>query len=253
MKTLISVVAGATMLTVGCATVPDDAPQELHSAKSSIDAAKEADADDFVPKTIDAAEDKLDNAVSLFKDSKDEDTENPAGKLDDSKKEAVTAKAMADNALALTADVKGWDGTDLSAWAALKNPPASPEQPIVTNTPQELPELTKTVAFFETNQADVDQALAPELDTLVQLLKQNDGIYVSLIGYADRRGSADHNEELSASRAENVAAYLRRQGIAEARIKVEAKGATAATAPAGNEAHLQLDRRVDAELGNVAH
>lgn len=55
---------------VACATVPKDAPDELHAAQSSIENAKAAQADGVAPKTMRAATKALANAVDAYKDAR---------------------------------------------------------------------------------------------------------------------------------------------------------------------------------------
>lgn len=70
MKTLITLVALATMLflIVGCA----DPPQQLmDEAKSALDAAKNAEADRYVPDLYNAAKKMLDDALALVEKEKE--------------------------------------------------------------------------------------------------------------------------------------------------------------------------------------
>jgi outer membrane protein OmpA-like peptidoglycan-associated protein len=67
-------------------------------------------------------------------------------------------------------------------------------------------------------------------------------------GFADPRGAADYNDELSMRRAEAVAAALACGGIGRERLIVEAHGAGESKSPAGDLDAYALDRRVTVRL-----
>lgn len=247
---------GALTLSTACATVPKDAPVELHNAKASIDRANKGGAEAIVPKTMKQADKRLDNAVATYKKSVKGDGDQEL--LSDAKKEALAATKMADNAAALNADVRTWDGGDLDAYASLKNKETVTTARNEENTTQydndvaaaPILNLTQPIAFFSTAQSDLTSATMAQL---VAALKNSPDLHVTLIGYADRRGTKQFNEELSKSRAENVANYLASQGIARDRINVQAVGAEKAIAQPNDQAALQLDRKVEVEFRSLAH
>lgn len=71
-------------------------------------------------------------------------------------------------------------------------------------------------------------------------------------GYADSRGSEEHNQELSKRRAERVRSWLIEHGVEPERLVVAARGATAPVeAGAGEAAHTQ-NRRVVFRVLEVA-
>jgi len=70
-------------------------------------------------------------------------------------------------------------------------------------------------------------------------------------GFADPRGAAAYNEELSQRRAEAVAAALVCGGMARERLIVEAHGADESTSAAGDLDAYALDRRVTVRLERV--
>ena len=67
-------------------------------------------------------------------------------------------------------------------------------------------------------------------------------------GFADPRGSAAHNDELSKQRAEAVAAALECGGIGPERLIIEAHGASESDSVAGDLDAFALDRRVTVRL-----
>jgi peptidoglycan-associated lipoprotein len=68
-----------------------------------------------------------------------------------------------------------------------------------------------------------------------------------LVGHADPRGPSEYNVTLGMSRADSVASYLQRQGVAASQTETTSRGAMDATG--SNEASWAQDRRVDVMLG----
>lgn len=252
---------GAVTFAAGCATVPKDAPEELHSAHAAIEKANHEGADEIVPKTMKQADRNLKDAVTAYKESQKGDGDT--AQLDVAKRSANAAHKMADNAAALNADIRSWDGGDLEAYNSLKNGAsnvADTDSGLSDTLAAQAPAMptdmgmTQSVAFFPTSESDVSAAASPALDKLAAALKSNSSLNVTLIGYADRRGTEEFNDSLSQSRAENVADYLASQGIDRGRINVQAVGSKqASVADVEDEAALQLDRRVDVEFRAMAH
>jgi outer membrane protein OmpA-like peptidoglycan-associated protein len=254
--------ASAVVLSLGgCVTVPKDAPAELHDAQAAIDKAKADDADGTAPKTIKRAENELDGAVSLFKESKKSDVDDPDVLKSDASKQALKAKNEAEQALALHNDVKKWD-QDISIYTAMRNDAnqktalekrlhAANEMAQNQGVSEDF--LLRTpVVFFKTDSSKLMDNNDAAVKQLATLLKNQPDLQVELIGYADYRGPESYNEALSERRASHVANRLEDMGIASSRIKVEYKGATAA-ARVQDAGRLQLDRRVDARVMGVAH
>jgi len=71
-------------------------------------------------------------------------------------------------------------------------------------------------------------------------------------GFADPRGPADYNDELSKRRAEAVAAALACGGIARERLIVEAHGASESRSASGDLDGYALERRVTVRLERPA-
>jgi peptidoglycan-associated lipoprotein len=71
---------------------------------------------------------------------------------------------------------------------------------------------------------------------------------LALIGRADPRGTDEYNLALGSRRAESVASYLERLGVASAKISDTTRGALDATGR--DEAGWRLDRRVDLRLAD---
>jgi peptidoglycan-associated lipoprotein len=71
---------------------------------------------------------------------------------------------------------------------------------------------------------------------------------ICVAGYADPRGSAAYNDELSLRRAANVAAVLTSAGVPRERILIEAHGKSEAANADGDLDVYALERRVTVRL-----
>lgn len=78
--------------------------------------------------------------------------------------------------------------------------------------PRQIADEARTV-YFAFNQTSLMESERRKLDSLAGVLKSRDDIRgVSIVGYADRIGTASYNERLSESRAKVVEKYLRERG-----------------------------------------
>lgn len=80
--------------------------------------------------------------------------------------------------------------------------------------------------LFKTNEAVLSTSARDTLQFIGKLLKQNKPVVLEIDGYADSRGNADHNMELSVERARACADYLLAMGIDSSRILTKGYGDT---------------------------
>ncbi|MEO5928463.1 MAG: OmpA family protein [Candidatus Kapaibacterium sp.] len=79
--------------------------------------------------------------------------------------------------------------------------------------------------FFDYNTATLDNASRPELDRIIDLMKEHGALKMQVNGHTDNVGSSDFNYKLSVKRAEAVRDYLiTNGGIDSARISVKGFG-----------------------------
>ena len=78
--------------------------------------------------------------------------------------------------------------------------------------------------LFRTDEDQLGVTTDSKLRELAASLSAMPDIYIQLDGYADERGDADYNQQLSARRAEHVRDILMSNGIAESRINLAAHG-----------------------------
>ncbi len=105
--------------------------------------------------------------------------------------------------------------------------------------------VIKGVIHFGTNTAEIKPDGQQLLDEVADVLVKNPGVrHVRVEGHTDNRGDANHNLELSKSRAAAVVAYLVKEGIAPARLESEGYGASQPLVPNLTAANRAKNRRV---------
>jgi OOP family OmpA-OmpF porin len=120
----------------------------------------------------------------------------------------------------------------------------------------QIPDEERT-AYFQFDRSELMNSEKDKLSTLASTLKEMDDITgVSIVGYADRIGSEEYNENLSKKRAKVVEGYLKAHGylnttIAKTRWLGESVPVTECATGLGRAALitcLQKDRRVTVEI-----
>ncbi|MGF1532969.1 MAG: OmpA family protein [Bernardetiaceae bacterium] len=99
--------------------------------------------------------------------------------------------------------------------------------------------------FFQQSKADLLPQSTPELKRLYQLLKENPGLRIKIIGHTDNVGNPFKNRVLSFERANKVRDYLTQAGIATNRIQTEGKGGDEPLNDNSTETLRQQNRRVE--------
>lgn len=107
----------------------------------------------------------------------------------------------------------------------------------------EAPQAPLHVVFFTEDSAALDEAAQGVVAQVARAAQAQPGAPVQVLGFADPDGGRAYNQALSAARAENVAAALRAQGIAPARIRVAPRG------PVPFEMMPLESRRVEIRIG----
>lgn len=78
--------------------------------------------------------------------------------------------------------------------------------------------------YYESNSYELTQQSKEELDRVVIVLKDNEGLLVELGAHTDSKGSDEFNMMLSEYRAKSVYNYLTSKGIASGRLKFKGYG-----------------------------
>jgi outer membrane protein OmpA-like peptidoglycan-associated protein len=107
--------------------------------------------------------------------------------------------------------------------------------------------VQNSVAYFDTNKTELDPYYKASIKEVAGLLEQDPNLIVTVSGYADPRGSSEHNKHLSEERAEVVARALQENGVAKDRVRLVAMGSNAAHFKK-EPGKFQLERRVDATV-----
>jgi outer membrane protein OmpA-like peptidoglycan-associated protein len=102
--------------------------------------------------------------------------------------------------------------------------------------------------FFVAGLPELRSESYPELDRLVSILKENNGIHIQLEGHTDAKGNADALLKLSQERVDAVKSYLVKNGIGTERISGQGFGATRPVAPSDTEENSKLNRRVEFKI-----
>jgi outer membrane protein OmpA-like peptidoglycan-associated protein len=107
-----------------------------------------------------------------------------------------------------------------------------------------LEEALEVQVYFDTEQSTLDEDTDQRLAQVARLIGELDGVEVVIEGYADSRGEAIYNEQLSAARAMSVRDTLMRAGVPMDRITVHAVGETQAKATETDTDALAFERKV---------
>ncbi len=83
---------------------------------------------------------------------------------------------------------------------------------------------TRLLIFFDFDKSDLKDESIPELERIVEFLKDNPNIKIQIEGHTDDVGSDDYNNKLSLDRANSVKNYLVNAGIDASRIKTVGYG-----------------------------
>jgi outer membrane protein OmpA-like peptidoglycan-associated protein len=102
--------------------------------------------------------------------------------------------------------------------------------------------------LFKTNQSQLSPTGVKRLQSLGGFLATNPGIVIRLDGYADPRGNADYNRELSQQRLAAVEEVLHSQGVDQHRIDSLNHGASQSTAVTGDVDAYAFERKVTLQL-----
>lgn len=102
--------------------------------------------------------------------------------------------------------------------------------------------------FFDEYSDVLKEESKPELNRLVSLMKDNNGMSIEISGHTDAVGSDQENQLLSEKRANAVKKYLIEKGIKENRLFSIGYGETQPVADNNNDIDRQLNRRVEFKI-----
>jgi outer membrane protein OmpA-like peptidoglycan-associated protein len=102
--------------------------------------------------------------------------------------------------------------------------------------------------FFVQSKPELKPESYPELDRLVEIMRENPTLEIQLEGHTDNLGRSDANLLLSEKRVQAVKDYLVKKGIQGSRIAGKGYGGSRPVAPSDSEANRQLNRRVEFKI-----
>ena len=97
--------------------------------------------------------------------------------------------------------------------------------------------------YFDTDKYKLRPESITRLNEISQILTANVGINISIEGHCDSRNTDEYNMVLGQNRAEAAFNYLKKQGIAEARMTTVSYGERRPAAPNDSPENMQLNRR----------
>lgn len=117
----------------------------------------------------------------------------------------------------------------------------------------QLSDAIETDVMFKTDDASINSLQRPALRRIGALAAAlPPGARVRIDGYADPRGPASFNDDLSVQRAESVALALEKAGCPLDRLVIEGHGATREPGPREDLDAYAFDRRVTVRLEGAA-
>ncbi len=102
--------------------------------------------------------------------------------------------------------------------------------------------------FFDFDKSLLKAESGPELDRMVELLKEKPTMEIEIAGHTDNIGTDKYNMALSERRSKTVVAYLIRQGISKKRLKAKYFGETRPLETNDTEEGREKNRRVEFKI-----
>ncbi len=102
--------------------------------------------------------------------------------------------------------------------------------------------------FFDHDKTELLPRSFIELNKLVQLMGENPGMIIEIIGHTDSIGEFDYNLVLSQRRAKAVTEYLLQQKVAGHRVRYQGYGSSRPIASNEDAEGRQLNRRVELKI-----
>lgn len=129
-----------------------------------------------------------------------------------------------------------------------EKPQTTIHKDIVLNPIQINASITLKNILFNTNSYELQPISLIELNTVLELLKENPTLRLRINGHTDNKGSQAINQPLSANRAKAVVDYLLKNGIAKERLQWKGFGDNQPVASNATEEGRALNRRTDIEV-----
>jgi outer membrane protein OmpA-like peptidoglycan-associated protein len=110
------------------------------------------------------------------------------------------------------------------------------------------PTGTRLLVFFDFDKSEPKEESIPEMERVIQFLRDNPDKNIQIEGHTDDQGTDDYNNKLSIDRAKAVREYLVAAGIDGSRISAVGYGKTKPLVPEKTEEARALNRRVEMKI-----
>jgi outer membrane protein OmpA-like peptidoglycan-associated protein len=98
---------------------------------------------------------------------------------------------------------------------------------------------------FDVDSASIKPGFNSTMDKVADVVIRYGKTTLTVVGYTDNSGSAEHNQKLSQERALSVARYLEGKNVNPVRLATSGKGETEPVAANSSESGRQANRRVE--------
>lgn len=99
--------------------------------------------------------------------------------------------------------------------------------------------------LFDFDKFKLNESAKRDIYALLDYLKQNPGLKITIIGHTDNKGSRTYNKRLSLKRAKSIVDYLIKLGLNENRINFKGHGSSRPISKNDTELGRQKNRRVE--------
>ena len=114
------------------------------------------------------------------------------------------------------------------------------------DTPTESKALfANATVYFEFDKYNLSTRSIQALKGVIELMKENDSIEITIAGHADERGTREYNLALGQRRAESVADYMVLKGISRSRLTIKSYGEEMPMMHGSNERSWARNRRAE--------
>jgi len=107
----------------------------------------------------------------------------------------------------------------------------------------------RLLVFFDYDKAELKTESYPELERVIELMRDNPAIKMTFEGHTDDQGSDDYNMDLSKRRAKAVMDYVVNGGIDKGRVHSEGFGESRPLAQGTTDEARAMNRRVEMKVG----
>ena len=141
--------------------------------------------------------------------------------------------------------IGGAIGNDIDRQAAELEEELSGTGATIINTGDRLIVNLPEAITFDVDSTFVRPAIQGALSDLAQSINDYPNTIIDVVGHTDSTGSASYNQNLSARRADAVAAYLTGNGVNANRLRIYGRGETSPIASNATAEGRQANRRVE--------